>query len=71
MEDFTDWNFAGGRFSRFELRRNNRTMQNGTLPWRSYMTIGDASTIRTMLQMARKHIYGRIDRIWDVETATQ
>jgi hypothetical protein len=43
---------TGGRrqVAGFEPRRNNRTTQNGTSPWRSYMTIGGTPTIRTTLR---------------------
>ena len=54
MEDFTDWNLAGGRFAKFELRCNNRTMQNWTLPWRSLMTVGGALVIRMILHNGYK-----------------
>jgi hypothetical protein len=54
MEDFADWNCVGGRFVGFEPRRNNRTVQNGTSPWRSYMTVGGAPTVRMTLHNGYK-----------------
>jgi hypothetical protein len=32
------------------LTENNKTMQNGTSPWKNYMTIGGTPTIKIMLQ---------------------
>jgi hypothetical protein len=65
MEDFADWNLAGGRFTGFEPRWNNRSTQIWTSPWRSYITIGGTPTIRVMhSRMVRKHIYGFMDYFW-------
>jgi hypothetical protein len=42
--------FTEGRLAELEPRWNNKTTQNGTSPWGSYMTIGGVLAVRTTLQ---------------------
>jgi hypothetical protein len=54
----------------FEPHWNNRTMQNGTSPWRSYMTIGGAPTVRMILQNSLKMHLQADGLLLDIETAS-
>jgi hypothetical protein len=51
------WNLQEAGSQDLNLAGTTELTQNGTSPWRSYMTIGGALTIRMMPRMARKHLW--------------
>jgi hypothetical protein len=51
--------FAEGRFARLELRRDIRTTQHGTSPWRSDIAVESIITISPMTRMVRTTVMAR------------
>jgi hypothetical protein len=69
MKDFVDRNLAGGRFTGFEPRWNNKSAQICTSPWRSYITVGGALTSRKMLHNGYEMHLWVYSLLLDVEIA--